>query len=112
MHRSCKRDVGLAGGLASVLAEPLGRLLVVSHGPSWPWWSELERERQAVAVVRRVEELVVDAPAHVIVGGDFKAEPDASSIRFWTGRMSLGGASTALPRLLKKRARPRARTDL
>jgi endonuclease/exonuclease/phosphatase family metal-dependent hydrolase len=82
--------------IAEVLApEPLGRLLVVSHGPSWPWWSELERERQAVAVVQRIEELVVDAPTHVIVGGDFNAEPDASSIRFWTGRTSLGGASTA-----------------
>ena len=31
--------------IAEVLApERLGRLLMVSHGPSWPWWSEVERE--------------------------------------------------------------------
>jgi endonuclease/exonuclease/phosphatase family metal-dependent hydrolase len=82
--------------IVEVLApEPLGRLLMVSHGPSWPWWSEVERELQALAVVRRIEELVADNPVHVVVGGDFNAEPAASSIRFWTGRQSLDGTSTA-----------------
>jgi endonuclease/exonuclease/phosphatase family metal-dependent hydrolase len=75
--------------------EPLGRLWVVSHGPSWPWWSEVERELQALAVVRHIEDLVADQPGHVVVGGDFNAEPAASSVRFWTGRTSLEGTSTA-----------------
>jgi endonuclease/exonuclease/phosphatase family metal-dependent hydrolase len=82
--------------VAEVLAPaPLGRLLVASHGPSWPWWSELERELQAVAVVRRIEDLVAEDWAHVVVGGDFNAEPAASSVRFWTGRKSLDDTSTA-----------------
>ena len=89
-------DYSCGAVIAEALApEPLGRLLVVSHGPSWPWWSELERELQALAVVRRIEELVADDPAHVVVGGDFNAEPTASSMRFWTGRQSLDGTSTA-----------------
>ena len=75
--------------------EPDGRLLVASHGASWPWWAERERELQALAVVRRVEELVADEPAHVVVGGDFNATPDTSSMQFWTGRRSLDGLSTA-----------------
>jgi endonuclease/exonuclease/phosphatase family metal-dependent hydrolase len=89
-------DYSCGAVIAEVVApEPLGRLLAVSHGPSWPWWSEVERELQALAVVRRIEELVADEPAHVVVGGDFNALPDASSMRFWTGRQSLDGTSTA-----------------
>jgi endonuclease/exonuclease/phosphatase family metal-dependent hydrolase len=75
--------------------DPLGRLLIVSHGPSWPWWSEVERERQALAAARRIEELVGERTAHVVVGGDFNAVPGAASIRFWTGRQSLDGTSVA-----------------
>jgi endonuclease/exonuclease/phosphatase family metal-dependent hydrolase len=75
--------------------QPFGRLLVACHGNSWARWAERERELQAVAVVRRIEELVADEPAHVIVGGDFNATPDTSSMRFWTGRTSLEGVSTA-----------------
>ena len=82
--------------IADVVAPPpIGRLLVVSHGNYWPWWAERERELQAVAVVRRLEELVADEPAHVVVGGDMNAEPSASSMQFWTGRRSLEGVSTA-----------------
>jgi endonuclease/exonuclease/phosphatase family metal-dependent hydrolase len=75
--------------------EPFGRLLVASHGASWPWWAERERELQALAVVRRLDELVAARPAHVIVGGDFNAGPDTASMRLWTGRQSLDGVSTA-----------------
>jgi endonuclease/exonuclease/phosphatase family metal-dependent hydrolase len=32
-------------------------------------------------------------PAHVIVAGDLDADPDAASIRFWSGRQSLEGLS-------------------
>ena len=68
--------------IAEVAApEPLGRLLVACHGDSWAWWAEHERELQALAVVRRIEELVAGNPAHVIVGGDFNATPDTSSMR-------------------------------
>jgi endonuclease/exonuclease/phosphatase family metal-dependent hydrolase len=82
--------------VAEVLAPPpLGRLLVASHGPSWAWWAEAERELQALAVVRRIEELVAGQPAHVVVGGDFNATPDTASMWFWTGRRSLDGTSTA-----------------
>jgi endonuclease/exonuclease/phosphatase family metal-dependent hydrolase len=85
-------------GCGAVLTEidsPLGDLLVVSHGNSWAWWAERERELQAVAVVRRIEELLTERPAHVVVGGDFNAEPQTSSMRFFTGRASLDGWSTA-----------------
>jgi endonuclease/exonuclease/phosphatase family metal-dependent hydrolase len=85
-------------GCGAVLAEidsPLGDLLVVSHGNSWAWWAERERELQAVAVVRRIDELLARRSAHVVLGGDFNAEPQTSSMRFFTGRMSLEGVSTA-----------------
>jgi endonuclease/exonuclease/phosphatase family metal-dependent hydrolase len=75
--------------------DPVGRLLVVSHGNSWAWWAERERELQALAVVRGIEELLAGDPAHVVLGGDFNAVPDTSSMRFLTGRTSLDGVSTA-----------------
>lgn len=63
---------------------------LVNHFPSWKPQQELEREQQAVQAARRLEEL----PGHVIVAGDFDADPDAASLRFWTGRQSLHGFST------------------
>jgi endonuclease/exonuclease/phosphatase family metal-dependent hydrolase len=83
------------GTVIAEVAAPFGRLLVGSHGNSWAWWAERERELQAVAVVRRIDELVAAAPAHVVLGGDFNATPDTSSMRFLTGRTSLEGGSTA-----------------
>ena len=89
-------DYSCGAVIADVEApQPFGRLLVVSHGNSWAWWAERERELQALAVVRRLEELVADEPAHVVLGGDFNATPDTSSMRFFTGRTSLDGVSTA-----------------
>jgi endonuclease/exonuclease/phosphatase family metal-dependent hydrolase len=73
---------------------PFGPILVACHGNSWERWAEHERELQAVAVVRRLEELA-DDDTHVIVGGDFNPTPDAAGMRFWTGRQSLAGMSTA-----------------
>lgn len=75
--------------------QPVGRLLVASHGNSWARGAEHERELQAVAVVQRIEQLVAEHPAHVIIGGDFNATPDSAGMRFFTGRQSLGGVSTA-----------------
>ena len=83
------------GTVVVEVESPLGRLLVGSHGNSWAWWAERERELQAVAVVRRIEELVAQEPAHVVLGGDFNAEPHTSSMRFLTGRTSSEGVSTA-----------------
>ncbi len=78
-----------------VAPESFGRMLVACHGGSWAWWAEHERELQAVVAARRLEELVAGEPAHVVVGGDFNATPDATSMRFWTGLTSLDGASVA-----------------
>src|SRR5690349_18135820 len=84
------------GTVLAAVDSPVGRLLVGSHGSSWAWWAERERELQAVAVVRAVEELVAAGPEqHVVLGGDFNAEPQSSSMRFFTGRASLEGMSTA-----------------
>jgi endonuclease/exonuclease/phosphatase family metal-dependent hydrolase len=74
---------------------PFGRILVACHGNSWPRWAEHERELQALAVVRRLEQVAGGRETHVIVGGDFNATPDAASMRFWTGQQSLAGRSTA-----------------
>lgn len=68
-------------------------LWLVHHKPSWPYGYEAERERQAVAAARFVERLVPDPAATVVLAGDFDAEPDSASIRFWTGKQSLDGMS-------------------
>ncbi|HVV24032.1 MAG TPA: endonuclease/exonuclease/phosphatase family protein [Pseudonocardiaceae bacterium] len=72
---------------------PIGRVLVVNNLPSWRLALERERELQAVRTARAVEEMLVDRPAHVIVAGDFDADPTAASVRFWCGRQSLEGFS-------------------
>lgn len=73
--------------------DPIGPLLFVAHSPSWKPHLEYERELQAVATARFVEELVGGRTMHVVLAGDFNADPTATSIRFWTGRQSLGGTS-------------------
>lgn len=73
--------------VTEVLApEPFGRIWVANHFPDFQLDHERERCVQAAAVARRLEEVVADAPGHVIVAGDMDAEPDADSMRFWTGR--------------------------
>ena len=79
---------------AEVLApDPIGPLLFVHHKPSWQWGFEHEREVQAVAAARFVEQLVAGRTLHVVLAGDFDAVPDAASVRFWSGRQSLSGTS-------------------
>ena len=70
-----------------------GPLLFVHHKPSWQGGFEHERELQAVAAAQFIEELVGECSTHVVLVGDFDAVPDAASIRFWSGRQSLGGMS-------------------
>jgi endonuclease/exonuclease/phosphatase family metal-dependent hydrolase len=86
--------------VAEVLAPaPLGPLLVVHHKPNWQHGREYEREQQAVAAARFVEQVAGEVghdereQLPVVLLGDFDAAPDAASIRFWTGRQSLDGTS-------------------
>ena len=83
------------GAVVAAVDAPVGPLLVACHGPTWAWWAERERELQALALLRRIEELVADRPAHVVVGGDFNATPETASMRLFTGRQSLDCFSTA-----------------
>ena len=48
---------------------------------------------QIVAAARFVEEFLGRRSMHVVLVGDFDATPDAGSVRFWSGRQSLGGTS-------------------
>jgi len=87
---------GWIGSLAVVeigVPEPIGPLLLAHHKPTWQSGAELEREQQAVASARIVEELLAGADRHVVLAGDFDATPDSGSIRFLTGRQSLDGLS-------------------
>jgi endonuclease/exonuclease/phosphatase family metal-dependent hydrolase len=72
---------------------PAGPVLLVNHFPSWKLNLEAEREIQAVAAARAIEELRPDPDAHVVVAGDLDADPSSASIGFWTGRRSLDGLS-------------------
>jgi endonuclease/exonuclease/phosphatase family metal-dependent hydrolase len=73
--------------------DPLGTMLFVNHFPHWQLNFERERELQAVAVARFVEEQVQRASRQVVLVGDFDADPESASIRFWSGRQSLGDVS-------------------
>ena len=81
--------------VAEVLApDLLGMLLLVHHNASWQLGFEHERELQAVAAARLVEQLVDRRDAtHVVLAGDFNAAPDSAGVRFWRGLQSLGGTS-------------------
>jgi len=82
--------------VAEVLAPaPVGRtLLLAHHNAAWQLGFERERELQAVAASRLVEELVEEREVdHVVLAGDFNAAPDSAGVRFWTGRQSLDGTS-------------------
>jgi endonuclease/exonuclease/phosphatase family metal-dependent hydrolase len=82
---------------ATVVVEvqvPDGAVVVAHHKPSWQRDREREREVQAVAAARFVEEVLdgrSDLP--VVLVGDLDAGPDTASIRFLTGRQSLDGLS-------------------
>lgn len=65
---------------------PFGRLWLVNHLPDWQLDHERERLAQGCMTARRLERVVQERPGHVIVAGDFDADPDSSSVRFWTGR--------------------------
>jgi hypothetical protein len=82
--------------LATVAApEPWGRLLLASHKPSFRTGYERERELQAAAGARLLEDAVTPHGAHVVLAGDFDAVPASASMRFWTGLQSLHDVSVA-----------------
>jgi len=64
----------------------------VNHLPSYEVDFEHERCLQAVAVARAIDDFA-DESSPVILAGDLDADPDAASIRFWTGRQPLDGMS-------------------
>jgi hypothetical protein len=68
-------------------------VLVVNKRTSFQFGAELERELEAVAAARLIENLVAAEPAQVILASDLNAAPDTSSLRFLTGRQSLAGMS-------------------
>ncbi|MBD0292300.1 MAG: endonuclease/exonuclease/phosphatase family protein [Jiangellaceae bacterium] len=72
---------------------PIGPVLFVNHNPSWQLAAESEREVQAVAAARSIDDAVAGRDMHVVVAGDLDADPDAGSIRFWTGRQAINGVS-------------------
>src|SRR5919109_3171166 len=85
-----ERPRDFPAGAMLVEVDAGGPLLFVNHMPSWQVDQENERERQTVIVARKIEELGVE---RVVVAGDMDADPDSSSIRFWTGHTSLEGMS-------------------
>ena len=90
------RTAGFACGtlVAEILApEPLGPLLFGFHNPSWKLHQAYERELQAVAAARFIEQFDDGRNLHVILAADLDADPESSSARFWTGRQALGGTS-------------------
>ena len=80
--------------IAEILApKAVGSLLFVNHFPSWQPAFEQERELQAVLAARSIEELAGRRHWHVVLAGDLDADPDAASVRFWSGRQAVGGTS-------------------
>ncbi len=87
-------DFACTSLITEVLApDPLGRIWLVNHFPDYQMDHEHERELQAVRAARAVDDLLPGRPGHVVVAGDLDADPDATSIRFWTGRHALEGLS-------------------
>jgi endonuclease/exonuclease/phosphatase family metal-dependent hydrolase len=85
---------------AAVVAEvalpaPFGPTLFVHHKPTYHVGYARERELQAVACARFVEDRLAGRDRHTVLLGDFDDEPESSSVRFWTGRQSLEGVSVA-----------------
>jgi endonuclease/exonuclease/phosphatase family metal-dependent hydrolase len=80
--------------LVEILApDPVGPLLFANHNPNFQLDFEYERELQAVAAARAIEELVGQRRLHVVVAGDFDSSPEAANARFWRGLQSLDGTS-------------------
>jgi endonuclease/exonuclease/phosphatase family metal-dependent hydrolase len=90
--RVTSRTAGFAcTTLVAEVDAPLGPLVFANHVPSWQLDFERERELQALAAARELEQLA--AGRHVVLAGDFTADPQSAGVRFLTGRQSLDGTS-------------------
>jgi endonuclease/exonuclease/phosphatase family metal-dependent hydrolase len=78
---------------ASVPLPDEGEVLFIATTTSYRLDAEAFREREALALADLDARHRTALPT--IMAGDFNATPDASSIRFLTGRQSLAGRSTA-----------------
>lgn len=87
-QRRSPHSLPWAGTLLVEVDTDVGRVLVAHHKPSWQFGAEHEREQQAVAAARLIEQHA-DAADHALVLGDFDATPDAASLAFLRGRRSL-----------------------
>lgn len=76
---------------AAVELPGLGPLLFVATTLSWRLDAEAARERQALALTELDARHRTVLPT--VLAGDFNADPDASCMRFLTGRQSLYGRS-------------------
>jgi endonuclease/exonuclease/phosphatase family metal-dependent hydrolase len=79
--------------LLAELESPLGDLAVINYFPSWKLDLEAERQEQALRLIRAIDPIARVPIRHVVIAGDLDADPDSTSIRFLTGRHSLGGVS-------------------
>jgi len=92
--RPCRNRLTSNALIVEVLAPaPLAHVWLVNHLPDWQLQHEHERRLQAVRAARALEELIARRPGHVVVAGDLDADPDADSVRFWTGRHVIDGTS-------------------
>jgi endonuclease/exonuclease/phosphatase family metal-dependent hydrolase len=91
-------DEYMWAALLVTIDAPSGPIRVVNHFPDASADREIERERQAVLVERRLAELAASDDIPTVVAGDLDAEPDAASLRFLLGKQSLSGISTAFVR--------------
>jgi endonuclease/exonuclease/phosphatase family metal-dependent hydrolase len=73
--------------------EPFGPLLFAFHNPSWKLHQAYERELQAVAAAKFLDDFAADHARHVVLTADLDTDPPAASVRFWTGRQALDGMS-------------------
>ena len=95
LHLTPRTD-GFACGLIAAEVEapaPIGSVLFAYHNPSWQLDLAYERELQAVAAARFIDEIVDGREIHVVLAADLDADPESSTARFWTGRQSLDGLS-------------------
>lgn len=95
LHVTPRTDGFACGVLAAevVAPDPIGPVLFVYHNPSWNLAYAHERELQAVAAARFIEEIVGQRELHVVLAADLDADPASSTARFWTGRQALDGMS-------------------
>lgn len=70
---------------------PIGDFLLVHLKTSWQPDYDRERELQAVAAARFIEEALQGRDIPVVLAGDLDAGLDSGSIRFWKGQQSIEG---------------------